>query len=190
VRALWCGPAGRDIRRFQTMAYTCAVAVRDSDLFLLLSVRRGSAGDIYVNIPRDPAWSPHSSYHASGQHHHKSFGYKMDVRHRQKPDANFSGAELIVDCPVAQSEPRAINALCSSSDFDEVLEIPLDEIGENKYLTHVRIDLVAQNAALTLDSGSRIIRQHTIVEGLPHIAVTLYEAAGMRAFFASRSAGR
>ena len=63
-----------------TSGATFAIAVRDgTDLFLILSIRRGPKGDVYVNWPRphDPKWKPHASFHASGQHHQKSFDHKF-----------------------------------------------------------------------------------------------------------------
>src|SRR2546428_12125560 len=56
-----------------------AVAVRDGGLFLVACIERSPSGDVYVLRPRNQPkeWNPHASYHASGQHHHKSFNHKM-----------------------------------------------------------------------------------------------------------------
>ncbi len=100
-----------------------AVAVRDGgDLFLVISIRRRASGDVYVNFPRDhdPTWKPHTSVHASGQRHQKSFNHKFDVKHRQKPDASFGGTENVVTIGVASDEPRKINKPCQASDFQDV----------------------------------------------------------------------
>ena len=63
-----------------------AVAAHDGDeLFLFLTVARAPDGDVYVNIfhrhtePELKRWKPHASYHASGQHHQKSFNRKALV---------------------------------------------------------------------------------------------------------------
>jgi hypothetical protein len=58
-----------------------AVAVRDGEeLYLLITVNR-EGDNVYVNSPRpgEPEWNPHASYHASGQHHAKSFNHKFST---------------------------------------------------------------------------------------------------------------
>ena len=88
-----------------------AIAVRDTDLFLLATVVRASAADVYVNWPRDHVlgWKPHTSYHASGQHHQKSFGKTFAVQKKQKPDPSFKGTVNLVSFGVATGEHTAIN---------------------------------------------------------------------------------
>jgi len=70
-----------------TMQRMFAVAVRDGgDLFLWISIRRATLGDIYYAFPtgrsgRDwQKWNPHGSHHKDGRSHHKSFKKKYSPR--------------------------------------------------------------------------------------------------------------
>jgi hypothetical protein len=141
----------------QTQKRTFAVAVRDgADLFLVLTICRGPQGDVYVNFPRDhePDWKPHSSYHASGQHHHKSFGHKPLVRHAQKPNASLTGTENVVTTGITSDEPRAGNTQCVASDFQEVFEIPLAALRPEKYHTMTSVDIAEPNESAGAGRGT------------------------------------
>src|SRR2546422_6410023 len=98
-----------------------AVAVRDGDLFLLATVARAAAADVYVNWPREhvAGWKPHTSYHASGQHHQKSFGKAFSVKRKQKPDAAFKGTVNVVSFGLATGEHTALNIRIQPQDFDD-----------------------------------------------------------------------
>jgi hypothetical protein len=104
-----------------------ALAIRDAELFLLATVVRAAATDVYVNWPRDHVvgWEPHTSYHASGQHHQKSFGTAFDARKKQKPDPAFKGTVNLVSFGVATGEHTAVNVRCDPKDFIAVFEVPL-----------------------------------------------------------------
>jgi hypothetical protein len=161
-----------------------AVAVRDgADLFLVLSICRGPQGDVYVNFPRDhePDWKPHSSYHASGQHHQKSFGHKALVHHRQKPNANFSGTENVVTTGIALDEPRAINKPCDVADFQEVFEIPLSELRPEQYRTLVSVDMTEPSGQPIITPGATVIRQAVFKDAVPWILVTLFDTGSDKA---------
>jgi hypothetical protein len=161
----------------QNQKPTYAVAVRDSaDLFLLLTVVRNTQGDVYVNFPRDndPNWKPHTSYHASGQHHHKSFGHKALVRHRQRPDANFAGTENVVTIGIASDEPRAINTPCRIADFETVLEIPVSDLRPEMYRTMLSVDITDTNGSPIITPGATIIRQQVVRDAVPWLVVTLF----------------
>jgi hypothetical protein len=155
-----------------------AVAVRNgADLFLILSICRGPQGDVYVNFPREhePNWKPHSSYHASGQHHQKSFGHKFLVNHRQKPNADFSGTENVVTTGIALDETVAIKRPCQAVDFQEVLEIPLCELRPEKYRTLVSVDVTEPNAQPLIPLGATVVRQAVFQDAIPWILVTLFD---------------
>src|SRR5258705_7514731 len=102
-----------------------AIAVRDADLYLLATVVRAAASDVYVNWPRNHVvgWKPHTSYHASGQHHQKSFGQAHLVQKKQKPDVTFKGTVNLVSFGVASGEHTAVNVQCDPKDFSAVFEI-------------------------------------------------------------------
>ena len=160
-----------------------AVAVRDGgDLFLVISIRRRASGDVYVNFPRDhdPTWKPHTSVHASGQRHQKSFNHKFDVKHRQKPDASFGGTENVVTIGVASDEPRKINKPCQASDFQDVIEIPLLDVRAERYLTYISVDMAEPDQQPPLFPGARILRQEVFMDSVPWVFVTVYETPGFR----------
>lgn len=155
-----------------------AVAVRDGvDLMLILSICRGPEGDVYVNFPREhePNWKPHSSYHASGQHHQKSFGHKYFVSHRQHPNKHFAGTENVVTTGVAVGEPRAINRPCNEADYLAVFEISVDELRPEKYRTYLSVDLTEPNGQLIIPQGAMVIRQIVFQDSVPWIQVTLFD---------------
>ena len=103
-----------------------AIAVRDTDLFLMATVVREQTSDVYVNWPRthEPDWKPHTSYHASCQYHQKSFGKALGIQHKQKPDVYFNGTKAVVSFGVATGEHKAVNVRCDSSAFTAVFELP------------------------------------------------------------------
>src|SRR4026208_2489367 len=109
--------------------YQIAIAVRDTKLFLVATIVRSSYTDVYVNWPREHVrgWKPHASYHASGQHHQKSFGVKAIVKQREKPDTDFKGDANLARFGVSTDEYKIMNIVCEPNDFNEVFEIP-DEI--------------------------------------------------------------
>lgn len=157
-----------------------AVAVRDrEDLLLFLAICRAPDGDVYVNFPRDyePDWKPHSSYHASGQHHHKSFGYKAPVRYRPKPDASFRGTENVVTTGIASDEPRAISTPCHSASFEDVFEIPLSDLRADKYRTFVSVDISDRDGKPIITPGAKVIRHAVFKDAVPWILVTLFDTS-------------
>jgi hypothetical protein len=169
----------RQVSRNQKRMY--AIAVRDgNELFLFLSICRAPQGDVYVNFPRDhkPNWKPHSSYHASGQHHQKSFGQKTIERHRQKPDANFRSTENVVTTGIASDEPRAINVPCQTSDFQEVFEIPVSELRPERYRTMISVDITEAGGKSIVTPGARVVRQAMFQDAIPWILVTLFDTEG------------
>ena len=116
------------------MTKTYAVAVRDGpDLLLVLTIQRKN-GNVYTNIPRPnlPDANPHSSYHASGLVHAKTYNRQAIPRQRQKPDANFRGTEPVEHLVIAPNDARAINVPCRESDFDGVFEIAQKDMGSIK----------------------------------------------------------
>jgi hypothetical protein len=153
-----------------------AIAVRDGkNLLLHLTVCRSASGDVYVNVPRDhePKWKPHSSYHASGQHHHKSFNHKALLKHRQKPGANFRGTENVVTQTISVDEVRAVNSICRPADYEQVFEVPADQLGTGQTL--VSVDLSEPNGKPIITPGPKTLQEHSIRDGVPWILITVFE---------------
>jgi hypothetical protein len=165
----------------QNQRRLCAVAVRDADdLLLVFSICRDPHGDVYVNFPRDhdPAWKPHSSYHASGQHHQKSYGHKALVYHRQRPDVNLRGTVNVVTLPIASNEPRAINTPCQENTFKDVVYIPLRDVRSERYRTFLSVDVTDSNGEPTIAPGAAIIRQAVFKDAVPWVLITLFDTGG------------
>ena len=156
-----------------------ALAIRDgAELFLVLLVRRDVKGDLYTIYPRrEPGgWNPHTSYHASGQHHQKIFGRGFMVCQRQKPDTDFCGTENVTTIGVAADEPRAINMLCKPERFAAVLEVPIEETRSDKYRTFIAVDLAQPGGQPIILPEARIIRQAKFTDAIPWILITVFEA--------------
>ena len=153
-----------------------AVAVRDGEeLYLLITVNR-EGDNVYVNSPRpgEPEWNPHASYHASGQHHAKSFNNKFFPRIRQRPDQNFRGTESVEHLVIDPSTHRAINLPCQSSNFHDVFEIAQCDLPVGRF--RLCVDLVEPGAAAPIAPflGAKIVRQGWFKDRAPWILVTLW----------------
>jgi hypothetical protein len=154
-----------------------AIAVRDADLFLVATVVRSAATDVYVNWPRGHVveWKPHTSYHASGQHHQKSFGKALDVRKEQKPGAAFRGTKTVMSFGVAAGEHTAVSVRCDPKDFSAVFEIPLALVRPEKYRTWAYVDLVEPGVNPQLFPGAIVRKQETYKDAEPWIVLTFLE---------------
>ena len=154
-----------------------AIAVRDAGLFLIATVVRFSKNDVYVNWPREfvAEWKPHTSYHASGQHHQKSFGKALAVRKEQRPDTMFKGTRTVVSFGVATGEHAAVNVLCDPQSFSAVFEISLALVRPEKYSTYVYVDLVEPGVSPVLFPGATIRMQETYKDVEPWIIITFLE---------------
>ena len=154
-----------------------AIAVRDADLFLLATVVRAAATDVYVNWPRNHVvgWKPHTSYHASGQHHQKSFGKAFLVQKKQKPDVTFKGTVNLVSFGIAAGEHTTVNVRCDPKDFSAVFEIPLALVRPETYTTYAYVDLVEPGVGPLLFPGATVRKQETYRDAEPWIVLTFLE---------------
>ncbi len=165
-----------NVNRIQERMY--AVSVRHGqDILLFLSICRGTKGDVCVNFPREdkPRWKPHSTYHASGQHHQRSFGHNAIVQHGQKPDANFRNTANVVATGIASDDPRATNALCQTADFQEVFEILIGELRPEKYRTSLSVDITEANGKQITEPETKVLLQAIFQDIVPWILVTLFD---------------
>lgn len=161
----------------RTPEYQIAIAVKDAELFLMATVVRSTATDVYVNWPRDHVveWKPHTSYHASGQHHQKSFGKTFDARKEQRPDVTFKGTRTVVSFGVATGEHTAVNVRCDPKDFGTIFEIPLALVRPEKYSTYAYVDLVEPGVDPLLFPGATVRKQETYKDAEPWIVLTFLE---------------
>jgi hypothetical protein len=157
---------------------TYAVAVRESnELFQFLTIARDPQGNVYVNIlhnrqgPEWERWKPHASYHASGQHHQKSFGHKSLVFFRQRPDENFRDAVNVVTMAIPVDEPRRLNKPRDTTEFHDVFEIQTTDLAED---TQIAIDLTEPHGDAIITPGAQIIGQIAFTDAIPRILVTIF----------------
>ncbi|HLD63536.1 MAG TPA: hypothetical protein VI913_01435 [Candidatus Peribacteraceae bacterium] len=168
------------VQGFQNKNYQIAVAVRDAcDLLVILTVCRSPQGDVYVNFPRDynPKWKPHSSYHASGQHHQKSYNHKALLRNRQRPDTNFRGTENVVTTRVNVDDGHALNITCAPNSFDDVFEIPVAALNAGASCVDLSVDIAEPGSPAIITPGAKILVQSAFKHFVPWILVTLFEYA-------------
>lgn len=171
-------PLGRQlIHKTSLRMQQIAVAVRDNDLFLVATVARAAATDVYVNWPRDhvAGWKPHTSSHASGQHHHKSLGRAFGIQKKQLPDTTFKGTVNVVQFGVALGEHKALNLLCDPKDFSHIFEIPIAQVRPEMYKTFIYVDLVEPTIEPVLFPGGSIRQQEIYKEIEPWIILTFLE---------------
>ena len=155
---------------------TIAVVVRsDAGDFVAVRIRRSVAGDVYVMLPgRAPKdWNPHSSYHASGQHHSKAHNRKFVVRQRQPLDASFTGRVNVVTTPLVRGSTAAKGVPYQSTDFDTVMLVHDREIDADPVVltTYISVDLLQPGKVLpavpgtTLDHRPGLQRPGTVACG-------------------------
>lgn len=158
-----------------------AIAIADSgSLYLFLGIRRSRAGDIYVNFNENyPGHKPHSSYHSSGQHHHKSHNSIMTIhtKHRHPPDNNFRGSENIITTLIRHGDGKAWNKVCKPENYNEVMVIA-DEIITPEFGYQLAIDIVQYGSLPEVSTQiyNKIIQQKTFDKKKPLIVASLYEA--------------
>jgi len=153
------------------------VAVRDdSGLFLVADVCRRARGDVYVNLPRpyDPGFEPHSSVHASGQYHHKSFGRAFDVRHVQRPDRDFRGTHNIVTTTIGRGRARRLGIPCKRDDYHCVMEIRDCDLRPEETSNHLYFDIVEPGVMPTHFTGTTL-QQCLATDAVPWLLLTLTE---------------
>jgi hypothetical protein len=157
-----------------------AVVARDHELFLLLTVNRSPAGNVYVNLPKgygDPDWNPHVSYHASGQHHNKSHGQIMGrACFRQKPDEHFKGDEPVIVLYPALGGLIAFRAPYHAEEYAGALEMPAAELKPEGNRSWFRVDLTdAHSQPREMDPGAKVERAAVFTDAVPWIHVRLLD---------------
>lgn len=156
-----------------------AIAVRDSgDLFLIFEINRSSKGDVYVNFnDRDSKHMPHSSYHASGQLHHKSYNRKLFPPIQKQPlIGTFTGSGGVITTSIQRGDARAWNSTCIPTNYQEIMEIK-DEIITPEFGYQVFFELIEPNTKPWVSTYpyANIVQQHLFKDNSPWIVVSLYE---------------
>lgn len=159
-----------------------AITIRDTDkLFLMFVINRSTVGDVYVNFnERDTQHKPHSSYHGSGQLHHKGYNKKLfPLRKKQAPTGSFKGTETIITTSIRKGDARAWNVSCEPGDYDEIMEIK-DDIITPEFGYQFSVELVEPGVTpwISKYQYARVIQQQIFKQGTPWIVASLYEMSG------------
>ena len=148
-----------------------AVAVRDnSDLWLVLWVRRSRKGEFFVLLPRgDREWDVHTSYHFDGTLHMKSFGRKtFQPTKRQSLSDTFRGTESLG--VYAGFGPKVVGAICDPIAFDGVVEVGPGVLGPRDGF--VIVDLVEPSCEPTNNPWSKIVHRQVFSDCIPNIVIS------------------
>ena len=133
---------------------------------------------MYVNFnERDAGDEPQSSYHASGQLHHKGRNhYLFPIRKQQKPNKDFKGSESIITTSIRQGDGRAWNVICKPEDYLEIMIIP-DEIVTPEFGFQFNVEIVqpGSKAWVSTYPYAKIIQQQIFNYNIPWIVASLYE---------------
>ena len=156
-----------------------AIGIRDSgDLFLMFSIRRGVEGDVYVNFnDRDTKHKPHSSYHVSGQLHHKGYNKILfPIRKKQTPTMSFTGSETIITTSLKKGDARAWNIKFNPGDYTGIMEIQ-DKIITPEFGYQFSVELVEPGVTPWISKYryGKVIQQQIFKQGTPWIVASLYE---------------
>ncbi|HEY4183727.1 MAG TPA: hypothetical protein VGP07_01605 [Polyangia bacterium] len=167
--------------------HLCAIAVRDgAALRAFMLVERSKAGDIYVNVLPGHLQDSniHSSYHRSGQVHHKSFGGVGGfVRRYPKPDANFEGVRSLLTMGIDLKDVRAVDTPCVESEVDTLFEIQSGDLRPDVPKTHegvgmgatLSVTIAEPGQAAIINQGSKVVRELVLKDAVPWILLTLFD---------------
>ncbi len=155
-----------------------AIAIKDNnDLFLMFSITRSDQGDYYVNFNENySGHKPHSSYHQSGQLHHKSHNKKVFPKRQSQPTANFSGSEVIITTSIKKGEGRAWNVQCEPKNYTNIMIIE-DEILIPQFGYNFEVEIVepGTNPWISSYPFAKIVQQQTFKTPGPWVIATLYQ---------------
>jgi len=146
-----------------------AVAIRKgSDLWLTLWVRRAPNREIFVMVPRGKGrWNPHASYHLDGRFHHKSYDRKMLVKEEQPLTGDFHGSVCLG--MFAGHAPEALGAICDSSAFAGVVEVPTGVLGPRHGC--IAVDLLEPGCEPTRLPEAEIAKQEIFRDEIPWLSI-------------------
>jgi hypothetical protein len=156
-----------------------AIAVEDKgQLFLFLEITRSHHGDVCFNFNEHHAnRKPHSSYHASGQRHHKSHNHMvLPKKNLQRPNDKFKDSVNIITTSIRGGDGRAWGVICKPAFYNEIMTMK-DEMITPKFGLQLSVDLYESGS---LPSGYNncivnVIQKQIFNDDVPQIVATLYE---------------
>lgn len=153
------------------------VAIReDGTLRLWLRVNRNIRGEIFIVWSvNHPARDAHSSRHADGRQHDKSYRRKMGTPTcRSRPDATFKGTEPLRGTVISARAAHAL-PLCDPREFTDVFVIEQGELDPEHHVVGVDIDLVQPGVTAPDKWGASLVRRTVWTDAVPHIVVSLWD---------------
>jgi len=166
-------PMGRmKLKPMKPGEFRYGVAVREGDaLWLVLWIRRSPEPAVFIMHPTgESERDVHTSYHADGTLHVKSYGrVALSPYERQPLTGAFRGTEHLG----TQSgyAPRGVGAICDPADFSGILEVPSGVLGA--VAGSIAVDLVEPGKATTWLPWSRVVMRKVFREATPWVVVTI-----------------
>src|SRR5262245_55716093 len=97
----------------------------DNGLGLTCWIRRSAKGEIFLMIPREADFDPHTSYHIDGTYHSKSYGRADYTQKRQPLGPTFKGTEHLGYFGGHAAGPR----IGDPAAWDDILIAPPGSLG-------------------------------------------------------------
>ena len=142
--------------RAPTIDLLYAIVAKHSNKLQLLATIRRKGTDIYLLFPHDrngsrlddgTEWNPHVSYHASGQHHVKTYNqFIVSPDQRQPPDAAFAGSEPYFDLGLGQGDWARRPEVSDPTRYAEFFTISADELNSADYYL-LSLHIIARDGA-------------------------------------------
>ena len=155
-----------------------AIAIKDgADLFLIFTIAKSAKDDFYVNFNGQSSdHKPHSSYHQSGQLHHKSHNRKVFPIRKRQSTKNFSGSEVIITTSIKQGDGKAWNVKCEPKNYADIMVID-DKIITPKFGYNFEVEILEPGTDPWISTYpyAKVIQQQIFKKHSPWIVATLYE---------------
>lgn len=171
-----------------TPKYNFAICVDyGTEIYQFLRIGVANDGSIVASFPRKKRslgkglarWDPHSTYHRSGQVHHKSFGRTVQPKQKQEIGNEFKDTENIVITGISNEEAKQIGILCNRERFDATMHLKSSSISDFKYKNYLSVDLAEPNSDVSNVAGARapykVLEQRIFKRFEPWIVLTFAE---------------
>lgn len=115
------------------------------------------------------------SYHSDGRQHHKGYDRVLGKPiYRQPPDHTLHGTEQVVTTPISAKAACAMPTIVDPGKYTDVFEIAADELDPERAVVGVIIDLLEPGGTGSSIWGGHLIRRKMFRDGVPWIAVSLW----------------
>ena len=150
------------------------VTVRDEGrAWYVLGLRKSRAGEYFVGVPSwVPGHNPHSSYHRSGQFHHKSHSRIFWKQAWPKTDEPFQGCKQLWNGNISVDHATAYKIEFDPAEFSGVFEIPIEVLEAGQF--DIAVDLVEPGGNAFCHAG-RCVDQARFKSGDREVVMTLWQ---------------